>query len=490
MSQSENKNKEISVEESIEKVASLPKSDSKNVRLVKYEPEYFAGITPETGIVINFDEMPDGHNMIGITGDQGLGKTSLMNGLISLMGGELPKNAINSDTGNLREELVFTKPGEENVSWVVKRTKTAITVTRVEQLPDGGFSSSIQKSPMTFLQDTFGSVGISPMVLKTMKGKEQITWLRNHQKLSSELKKKEDTLKYELGVVYHKRTEKNKEVKEVFKKLTVSPYYSFNSSDDVWKETSKYITDTEYVKGKPDDITDVRQRFDDCNSKKNLFDNSKNEVERLEGDLTEINNQIENLKKQLAAAEQRKAEHEERISKGKKWIEDNATVYEEFEQANKDLLDFNNVADLRRTLKDVDALVSEYNTLTDEQVLLDSEVEERRTELKEFIAEISPKIDGLEIVVASGIDNDKEEGIYYQGRTMLELSESELWQFFVQLCTSMGIYFVFIENSQSLGSQAVNIINMLSQQKGVTVFFTTMVRGQNKISIHMHDRLK
>ena len=100
----------------------------------------------------------------------------------------------------------------------------------------------------------------------------------------------------------------------------------------------------------------------------------------------------------------------------------------------------------------------------------------------------TPAIEGLTIETGVGIDA-KQPGVYVNGKNMAYLSESELWDFCLQVWKLTGTRIVFIENSTSLGSAAVERVNWFAENGG-KVFMSTMNRNYKEMKVSFHLKKK
>src|ERR1700741_1148211 len=90
------------------------------IRFVKVQPEFFGGITKEMDILIDFsDDSP----IVGFKGDQGVGKTSMLNFLRFIMAGDDADNSINTKYNERKGELVLEDTAK-NIKYVSRCTKT------------------------------------------------------------------------------------------------------------------------------------------------------------------------------------------------------------------------------------------------------------------------------------------------------------------------------------------------------------------------------
>jgi hypothetical protein len=105
-----------------------------------------------------------------------------------------------------------------------------------------------------------------------------------------------------------------------------------------------------------------------------------------------------------------------------------------------------------------------------------------RLDLLKITRTYLPGIEGLEMKLKMGLD-DEEEGIYYNGKSLAQLSESELWDLFENIWAEKGVQFVFCENITSLGSEAVKTLNRLVKEKKAQVFATAMDRSKKDMEI-------
>lgn len=162
-------------------------------------------------------------------------------------------------------------------------------------------------------------------------------------------------------------------------------------------------------------------------------------------------------------------------------------VKTEYQEAEAAYMDINRVLLEQQDWKRIKQLkidMDQYETLVQDA---DAKKDKLKMDLMKVTKKYLPEIEGLEIKIATGMD-DEEEGIYYNNKTMAQLSESELWSLFFQIWEQKQVRFVFIENVSSLGTDAVGVLNMLAEN-GVKIFASMMDRKKGSMKISFTDTL-
>ena len=176
-----------------------------------------------------------------------------------------------------------------------------------------------------------------------------------------------------------------------------------------------------------------------------------------------------------------------RIEKGKKWLDENKSVPNLYEAASEAWIN------LSKTLADQEkwkGVVKKKKELDDSETVsqqADATLDKLRVDLLKLTKSYLPEIPSLEIRVKTGL-GDTEEGIYYQGKSLAMLSESELWALFLLIWEQKDVSFVFCENVNSLGSDAVAILNKLVKE-GAQVFASEMLRKQNHMEVSFSTKI-
>ena len=128
----------------------------------------------------------------------------------------------------------------------------------------------------------------------------------------------------------------------------------------------------------------------------------------------------------------------------------------------------------------------ELETLTKQKETLTSEYEAANTELVEYIKSFTPDILGFEVKIAT--DENTEEGLFYTGKSIDQLCESELWEMCLLVWAAFDVRIVFAENLNSLGSNAIERLNWFVDNGGY-VFATEMDRAEKNIKISVNTKI-
>lgn len=469
-------------------------STANHIQLLQFRPEEFAGLDNTRNLVLFLNEAP----IIGAEGDQGVGKTSFLNCLIALLGGDEAANSLHTSkdadgkTSKSRKAmLTFKDTRKPNISYEVRMSKSSIIVKKLEDA-DGTILPSTVDKPKTFLADTFGPIGITPMVLKEKDGKKQIDWIRSLYKFTPDQLKQELILSTQYQEKFKKRTAVNNDVKRLKGEVLNTGYYSFDKENFVFVVTSSYVTDTDFIKANSADEKEIEEKFQKAHEKMQSLTAANTKLENRKREQQDIEREITDLEQKLLAKKNDLLAAQEKVKLGEQYIKELETAPKEFEEAKLSMQNVGDVKLKKQNIGSAENKVKEYVKSEDEQTTLNSDLDELKLKKKNFIKQFTPDIPGLELVVNEGIDTaiTKEDGLYLNDRTPAELSESELWDLFMQICRAVGVHFLFIENLNSLGTAAIDRLNWFVKEGFGQVFYTAMSRGQKEMKVTFHTELK
>jgi thymidine kinase len=77
----------------------------------------------------------------------------------------------------------------------------------------------------------------------------------------------------------------------------------------------------------------------------------------------------------------------------------------------------------------------------------------------------------------------KKEGLYWNGKNVAQLSESQWWSIVLSIWRKYKVKIVVIDNFQSLGSSAVELLEKLSKD-GAYILCAEMNREQKSLQIN------
>lgn len=462
-----------------------------HLKLVSLTVDAFAGLDySDKSLVIVF---PEGENIAEFSGDQGVGKTSLANALSTLMGGDEPKNAVNADKLTKGAELEFVDNGTKYIS---KLTKSAYTLRQITDVPGAKKAVATVSSPKTVLSNIVGPLGVSPDFLKgKSKGEDQIAWIKSMVSQNTDLAAQEQEYKNLYDISYKKRTQINKDIQELRGKISDSALYVWDNENKVFVESANYQSSVEIEAAAPKDRTELDEKFKAAEKKNSEYNNGKsrlldlnNKLSNHQSKIKSIEDEILNLQAQLATEKTKLAETEESITKGNEYVKEREAAEQEYQVARKEVMDYGNIETLRRLISDSKINLQDHAKAESAKRELEDIMTTCELELKNLAQKYTPNIEGLEVVVAN-IDSARPEGVYYKGTNIAHLCESELWDLCLQVWKHTGIRIVFIENSSSLGSEAIQRINWFAANGGY-VFVTTMQRGYKELKVSFHKELK
>lgn len=455
------------------------------LRFISFAPEAFSGINSQNAKDMVFVLPESGERIVEFEGDQGRRKTSLLNFIKFMCGGEMPDNAINSDDKDLRGSSSFMVGDTE---YKVRATKSGFTVSFTSPTSKGKLDS-----PKSKLQEIIGSIGLDPMMLKNKSGKDQIKWLRDTFRLTDDQRKTEAEILNGYDKAYEARTGVNRDVDRLLKEVSSTGYYQFDKDNWHFTHTDLYRADKQVVEANSYDDQTIQEKYLEAQKKVNTYSASQ----RRRGDLNDIllqkESNVTSLKKQLEELQQRikiaEAEVEstkETIKTADDWFANNPDPQKELDAALDLIKNSGHIQNKANAIAAAQKKHDECMQVIEKKIQLEGEVAEYLDRQKEFIKNTTPAIDGLEVIVGNW-HPEKSEGIYYHGRTPQQLSESEAWEFYLKLCQALDIKVVLLENVTSMGSSAIEVINQFTASGGY-VFCTKMNRQQKNINISFHHK--
>lgn len=442
--------------------------------LKNFSAKSFLRIDKSKPVVFSFPQGKNAAKITKLSGNQETGKTSTLSGIAYLLGGYFNidvKEFVNKVDGTIEESITLTKDGKDIV---ITASGATGRITVKEAVKDTDRFTTVS-SPKEFIRDLCGPLGVSPMFLKDLAGKKQIQWFKDTHGSNPKIQKQEEEIVKNINDKFETRKETNREIKTLKGALDASPLYA-----NYEKNLEKFKT--------PISADKEKKKFEEITAKKKDFDRYSETLDKLkeaEADQLEL---IKELEEKLEAAKKEAAELNQRIVKGKTWIEENKSVKKEYEVAEKEWLNTAQKLADYTAWKDILAKEKQYNERLDESQTLDAEIDQLRTDLLELTQKYLPKIKGLTIKVKTSLDSE-EEGIYYEGLTLAQLSESQLWELFMQIWEAKGVQFVFLENINSLGSDAIEQLNKLAKA-GTYIFASEMDRTSNEMQVTFETKIQ
>lgn len=443
----------------------------KDLHLKRFEANDFMGISAEDPIIIEFATARKGQGVTKLTGDQGVRKTSTLTAIMYLMGAAFDvdtKNFKNTTDETLDVKMEFDYEKEK---YSVEASGNRLVLKKWFKEADKFVTVN---EPKTVLRKIFGNLGISPMFLKSMEGKKQITWFKETFGTDEEATRKEKKIIESIDLVFNQRRDVNRDIKSIKGSLSLEPLFQ------------NYEKSLEKFK-KPVSAEKEKAAYDELTKKNIQFENAKRTLSSLKDDEIEIENKITDLREQLSKAEKQQLEIKDRIEKGEKWQTENKNIPKEYAAATEAW------TNLSKTLAEQEkwkGILKKKKELDDNETAsqeADGTLDKLRKDLLKLTKSYLPDIEGLEIRVKTGLD-DSEEGIYYQCKTLAMLSESELWALFLQIWAEKDVQFVFCENVNSLGSDAIGILNGLVKS-GAQVFASEVIRKQKHMEISFSTKV-
>lgn len=443
-------------------------ANEKEIVFEEFYANSFMGIDKSQSVVIDFTARRKNQNIAEFVADERKGKSSRLIGILYALGARAgldKKNLINLVDGKIDEGV---KVRVDGVLHHIIVSTNRVEIKSLDEEKDKW--TKIDEEPMAWLKETFGPVGLSPFSARALKARKQIEYFQEMFGSGEDASKQMQKLEAEYDEKYSKRRDINRDAKQLSSALEIEPLYqNYEKSQARFKTTIN--------------AKNEQAKFDDLSSKKTAYENYVNTVAVTEGELRDIDNTIENLEKQLAAAKERKVHISESVEKGKKWLADNKSVLTDYEKVNKEWVALSQTLADQEKWKDILKREKQFNDKTAESVELSGEIDAIEEKILKLTRKCIPKVEGLEIKLALGIDKTgKEEGVFYNGKSISILSESEYIDLWCLIFEAAGMNVIVIENITSLGSDTVATLNRLVKN-GAQIFATRVDRKEKKVKV-------
>lgn len=423
------------------------------MKLKRLEVNAFAGINPASPVIIDFTQS----KFVTVKGDEHLGKTSLINALLVACGqlSKDNKDFINLDSG--KEDINFSFVGKDRLSYECRVTKSAFTLK---------YEGEALSEPLSKMKELLGIVGVSPMDIKNKPLKEIVKWLSSYSNKSAE-EYDELLQKYKDGI--KKAAESRATANKVLK--GIDEYLNGEEMFLQWEESEKKYVIRPNLKELSAQLEEARKKSDSLKS--------ANEQMAL------ISKRVKEIGELISTLQLEKEEKEKRIEQGNLWLEENknahadyAIVKDKYENVAQEVLDFNKWESIKEKKKDRD----EAETLSQKA---DTNEKSLKQELKELQAELLPNVKGVSLQLEDSHEDGVliKEGLYWNGKNIRQLSESELWSLVLMIWKKFKVKIICIDNFQSLGSNAVENLNSLVKD-GAYVLVSQMDRTQKELTIN------
>ncbi len=451
----------------------------RDLHLKEVEINSFAGIDTESPVVIHWTEAKKNQGITMLRGDQETGKTSTLNAIMSLMGAVFnfeTKTFINKKNDTIDTSLKFTYEGAD---YEASQSGSRVMLKRFFKEAAGGKGKWIAEgSPKETLRIIFGNLGISPMFLKSLPGKKQIQWFKETFGVTEEVSKKEQKLQTSLDTIFKQRTELNREIKEDDAALKANPLFK-NYEKNHAKFAKAVTADKEW------------SNLETLRVKKEDFEKNKQRLESLKEARDKHNTRIQELQQQLDTEVSARSTVEKRIADGEAYIKASNGIEKEFSAANEAYLNISKTIAEQTQWNDLLKKEKRLQASEEAVVLATDQIDQLRAAILELTSTYLPKIKELEIrTKGMSIDNgDEDEGIFYQGKSLAQLSESELSALFLMIWEAKKVEFVFIENISSYGSGFVKLLNDLVKAGKIKVMASEMDRAKKEMQISFEAKI-
>jgi len=429
------------------------------MKLKQLEVKDFAGINNESPVVIDFTNS----KFVTAEGDNGVGKTSLLNSLLVACGqlSSENKNFVNNDSKKI--DINFSFVGKDKLNYDVRCTKSTFSLM---------YEGKSLPAPISKMKELLGVVGVSPMEIKNKPLKEIIKWLSNYSNKSAEdFEAQMAKLKTGIKASQDTRAAANKSVKGLTEYLNEEPLF-IN-----WAESEKLYA-------KPINMDKLSAELKKAGDESDKIIRGEEKLKSLKNSRPSLEEDIEELQRKLDSKKMELSQLDDAISTGEKFVKDGKAIKEnydaiktKYDNAHKEVVAYNKWQEVVKKKAEKD----EYETISQRA---DAKEKELLQEVKQLQAEILPDIKGVELVTEDTHEDGlmKKEGLYWNGRNVAQMSETEWWDIVLLIWRKYKVKIVVIDNYQSLGSDAVNILEKLNKD-GCYILAAEMHRETKTLEI-------
>lgn len=451
------------------------------LRIKNVEVQSYGGIDKEKPILIVFEA---NEKSLLAEGDQGRGKSSVLNAIKACLSYNLAPNAVNN-----KDNLILTGAefiGKDGNHYRSKVRSKTLTVEQLVVDEDGnpklGKNNKPMlmeaKSPATLLRSIVGPLGESPMVLKEKKPSEHIEWIqRYYSQGADEFKEKEAELIKAYKEPYLKRRDIKRDL-DVLDAQIKNNEYEVNK--DEWIEKFELIGQKETLESKR---SESQKLADDYNRALLGLENLKTQPPILLSEIKNIDEEISRLQKRLSEKNKELEVVTKRIESGEKFLNENKTAAEDYNKIIDQIAEIEKLEIHKNNYDALQLMIDNRDRKAKDVTELTKKYEDGLKAVEEFTKSFTPEIKGLEIKIGD------EPAVIWNGRNIYELSESELWELALQIWDKFSVSVVFIENIGSLGTNAIERLQWFNQNGGY-VFASQMNREEKNLKITINTEIK
>src|SRR5688572_22806879 len=267
--------------------------NNEKIELISYDGKSFKGNSKNDSVFIDFSKMRKNQGFVELMAKEGKKKTSTLTGIAYAMGAELSldkKRLFNSLDNDLDEELIGKKGDQE---YKVEVSASRISVKR--KVNDEKWKPADDDTPAEMVRKLFGPVGLFPMNVQQMKGRQQIEFFQGMFGSGPDASKKMQKLENDINTKYYKRRDINSEATLLKGALEVEPLFQ-NYEASLKKFANPISAEKE------------KKQYEEKAKNNSDYERYKTNLELLKVELTDTQVHIANLKKQLEAAEKQEKE--------------------------------------------------------------------------------------------------------------------------------------------------------------------------------------
>lgn len=431
-------------------------------KILRISIEAFMGIK-------NMDlEWDQEHAIMGIIGDGGTGKTSIMKFVKACMDGIIPEESINLETQKAKGYLNFVLNGKAYTIEISKTKKSETVKIRSEQDMSGG---------KEVLRKIVGNVSLSPFALRRMAAGDQTEEFKKIFKIDT------TALKNDRNKIFQDRRIINAQVKQL--KTTLQTEGVLDDKGNVIVSFSEKMERYQEVKI----LEPVLDQLKEANGIKATLTQKSNELESNNQKSLQIDAFVKDINKQIKILEQRKADHlaQKELLTGQnteieKYIENSSTitilmdgdgekmmVQDAVEFLEAKVTEYGDHNQVRNNIVVNVSKLQQMNDLVESSNIKSGDLDKKDKEIEGYIKSVLPPMDSISIYEPTfdeeGKPVDTREGIYWNQKPINILSTTETITFGMELQKFVnpdGLPILLFDDFESLGSLGRNAVDYMS----------------------------
>ena len=399
------------------------------MKILKFKALNYKGIK-------ELEIIPDG-NLVIISGKNGAGKSSTIDGIKNILSGKDKLTIKPIRNGESKAELELEVEGKnkngELIKYIIKKTFTE-NGESLQVLNDDGLK---YPSPQTFLNKLTGGNGFDPNAFLNKNEKEQ----------------REDLIKFS-GINLQEEDEKLQVLYNKRHQIGIDGKALAQYTEDEINEAKKYSNKEEI------DIIGLTQHFEEESKNHYIYNTAQNDIVHINSRIEELKNTLQKLHEELL-----------KLSDIKKPESNLDSIKCELQDAD----------DENKKIRKATQIIENHIKVTskkEEWTLIDSQYKEVQTERQQLLESMKMPLEGLKVT---------EENIFYNDIPVKQLSTSEglkiAISMYIETCIrdNTDLKLIIVKNGSDLDLNSIKTIaDITTNYDDLLVFIERVVNSQEE----------